>query len=141
MVAFLRWVRGIGLGVLNGVARFAAFVILLFLVFMVIGLIRGDGLPSNMVLALDLRHTDLQDSSHSIHARPRPVTVMDIVLGARRRGTRQRVKGVVAARRQRQSLHRAGRGDRRRAQEIPQIGQIRHRAQPGLSTPPVSATT
>ncbi|MEJ1970559.1 MAG: hypothetical protein WDN03_18320 [Rhizomicrobium sp.] len=64
---FLRWAGNIGLGVLNGVAKFVVFLVLLFVVVLVIGLVQGDGLPRNMVLALDLRDS-LQDSSTSISA-------------------------------------------------------------------------
>src|SRR5204862_8127916 len=64
MIAFLRWMRGIALGTLNGVAKFALFLVLLVVVLFVVGLIEGDGLPSRMVLNLDLR-TSAPDSSRS----------------------------------------------------------------------------
>ena len=55
MVGFLRWLRSIAVGTLNGIVRFVFLLILLFLAFAAIGLMVGDGLPKNMVLALDLR--------------------------------------------------------------------------------------
>jgi protease-4 len=95
MVGFLRWSKNIGLSVLNGVARFVVFVILLFVVLIVVGLFRGDGLPRNIVLALDLRGP-LQDSSNVDFAfGSSPVTVMDIVLALDAAERDARVKGAV----------------------------------------------
>ncbi|MEI9992411.1 MAG: signal peptide peptidase SppA [Rhizomicrobium sp.] len=95
MVAFLRWIGSIGLGVLNGVAKFAVFVVLLFVVLIVVGLVRGDGLPGNMVLALDLR-APLADSVNStFDFETHPVTVMDTVLALDAAERDPRVKGVV----------------------------------------------
>ena len=50
MVAFLNWAKSIALGTLNAVAKVAFFVVLLIIVLMVIGLLRGDGLPDKMPL-------------------------------------------------------------------------------------------
>ena len=95
MIAFLHWLRSIALGVLNGIARTVAFLILLLIVFVVIGLFQGDGLPSNMVLALDLR-SPLQDSSNGDFSfTAAPVTVMDIVLALDAAERDPRVKGAV----------------------------------------------
>ncbi|HEY0104619.1 MAG TPA: signal peptide peptidase SppA [Rhizomicrobium sp.] len=95
MVAFLRWAKSIGLGVLNGVAKFAAFVILLLAVFLIIGAIEGDGLPSNMVLALDLRSPIKDSSNVNFSLGGSPVTVMDIVLALDAARNDPRVKGVI----------------------------------------------
>jgi len=54
MVGFLRWLRSIAVGTLNGVVRFVFLIVLIFLDFSLVGL-RRRGLPGNMVLALDLR--------------------------------------------------------------------------------------
>jgi protease-4 len=94
MIAFLHWARGIGLGVLNGLAKFAVFVVLIFVVLLLIGLFRGDGLPSNMVLALDLRKPLLDSSSTDFAFGSQQVTVMDIVLGLDAAERDPRVKGI-----------------------------------------------
>ncbi|MBI3675002.1 MAG: signal peptide peptidase SppA [Proteobacteria bacterium] len=96
MVGFLRWAKSITLGVLNGIVKFAVFLALVFVVLLAIGLARGDGLPGNMVLGLDLR-TPLRDSSAdgAFPFNEHPLTVMDIVLALDRAGRDPRVKGVV----------------------------------------------
>ncbi len=94
MISFLRWGRSIVGGTLNAVARFAFLVILVFLGLFLVGLIEGDGLPSNMVLALDLRHPIADSASVTIFGK-RPVTVMDIVLGLDAAERDKRVKGVI----------------------------------------------
>jgi protease-4 len=95
MVAFLHWFRSIGLGVLNGIARFVVFVLLIFAVLIVVGLFRGDGLPSNMVLALDLRQPLADSINATFDFESHPVTVMDIVLALDAAERDPRVKGVV----------------------------------------------
>jgi protease IV len=95
MVAFLRWGRNIGLGVLNGIAKVALFLILAFVVLVVWGLLRGDGLPPNAVLALDLR-APLEDSAAGASPfQAQPVTVMDVVLALDAAEHDPRIKGVV----------------------------------------------
>jgi protease IV len=95
MVAFLRWAGSIGLGVLNGIVKFVVFVVLLLIVVVVIGAFMGDGVPSNAVLALDLR-APLQDSSNtSFSFSGSPVTVMDIVLALDAAERDPRIKGVL----------------------------------------------
>ena len=95
MLAFLRWTRSIGAGVLNGIAKFAVFVLFLFVVLIIVGLVRGDGLPGNMVLALDLR-SPLPDSLNTtFDFESHPVTVMDTVLALDAAERDTRVKGVV----------------------------------------------
>ncbi|MEJ0043336.1 MAG: S49 family peptidase [Rhizomicrobium sp.] len=95
MVTFLRWAKSIALGVLNGVAKLAVLVLVLFVALVVWATIRGDGLPSNMVLALDLR-APLEDSRNtSFDFTASPLTVMDIVLALDAAERDSRVKGVV----------------------------------------------
>ena len=95
MIVFLRWMRGIALGTLNGIAKLAFFVVLLVVVLLIVGLIEGDGLPSRMVLNLDLRASP-PDSSHAPELIPSHGTpsVMDTVLALDRAGRDSRVKGV-----------------------------------------------
>jgi protease-4 len=94
MVAFLRWAASIGKGVLNGIAKFVVFLILVAAVVIVISLFQGDGLPRNMVLALDLRHRIADSSNVNFALGNQPVTVMDIVLGLDAAERDRRVKGV-----------------------------------------------
>jgi protease-4 len=94
MISFLRWGQSIVGGTLNAIARFAFLIVLIFLGLFAIGLIEGDGLPANMVLALDLRHPIADSASVSIFGK-RPVTVMDIVLGLDAAERDNRVKGVI----------------------------------------------
>ncbi|HEX4304036.1 MAG TPA: signal peptide peptidase SppA [Rhizomicrobium sp.] len=94
MIAFLRWLQSIGLSVLNSIAKTVAFVLLLLIVIVVIGLFRGDGLPSNMVLALDLRGPLADSSNLDFNFTSGPVTVMDIVLALDAAERDSRVKGV-----------------------------------------------
>ena len=96
MIAFLRWLRSLFAGVLTGFARFIAFLVVAVVVVVLISLIRGDGLPGNMVLTADLR-TALADSA----ARPpfplanRPVTLMDMIFALDSAGRDNRIKGLV----------------------------------------------
>jgi protease-4 len=94
MVAFLRWAGSIGKGVLNGIAKFVVFLILVAVVVIVISLFQGDGLPRNMVLALDLRHRIADSSNVNFALGNQPVTVMDVVLGLDAAERDRRVKGV-----------------------------------------------
>lgn len=95
MVAFLRWARSIAVGALNGILKFALAIVIIVAVLIVIGLAEGDGLPGNMVLALDLR-APLQDSvaENPLALGAHPSTVMDIVLALDQAGRDLRVKGV-----------------------------------------------
>jgi protease-4 len=95
MIAFLRWLRSVALGTLNGIAKFAFFLVLLFASLFLVGLAEGDGLPSNMVLALDLRHPILDSRPYDFAFGTRPVTVMDIVLGFDAAARDNRVKGAI----------------------------------------------
>jgi protease-4 len=96
MVAFLRWCRSLLLGTLNGIAKFALLLVVAFIVLALVGLVIGDGLPGNMVLALDLRGA-IADSGNDtgLTFGPRPVTVMDTLLALNHAEHDDRVKGVV----------------------------------------------
>ncbi len=96
MIRFLSWLKAILLSVVNGLARAVVVLLLLFVVLLVIGLARGDGLPGTMVLALDLREAidDSRAAPTSILT-PRRPTVMDVVLGLDAASRDGRVKGVV----------------------------------------------
>jgi len=95
MVGFLRWARSVAVGTLNGIARFVFLIVLLFFGLFLIGLAEGDGLPKNMVLALDLRHPLADSAPRTFSFGARPVTVMDIVLGLDAAQRDDRVKGVI----------------------------------------------
>jgi len=95
MIAFLRWARSIAVGTLNGFVKFVFFLVLLFLGLFLIGLVEGDGLPSKMVLALDLRGPIADSSPYDFTLGARPVTVMDVVLGLDAAQRDDRVKGVI----------------------------------------------
>jgi len=96
MIRFLTWLRSILFAVLNGFAKTIMFLILMVVLLLVISLARGDGLPANMVLALDLR-APIDDSAAAPGSilTPRRVTVMDVVLGLDAASRDRRVKGVV----------------------------------------------
>jgi protease-4 len=94
MVAFLRWAGSISVGVLNGIAKFALFLILVTIVVVIVSMFQGDGLPRNMVLALDLRHPISDSANVNFSLGNQPVTVMDVVLGLDAAERDRRVKGV-----------------------------------------------
>ena len=94
MIAFLRWAGSIAAGTLNGLLKFALTIVVIFVAIVVIGLARGDGLPGNMVLSLDLRKPLADSSPSEFTLGARSVTVMDIVLGLDAAQRDKRVKGV-----------------------------------------------
>lgn len=95
MIRFLHWLRDIVLSVVNSFARLVVGLLLLFLLLVAVGLLWGDGMPSNMVLALDLRDP-IADSANPASFMPqRRATVMDVVLGLDAAARDSRVKGVV----------------------------------------------
>jgi protease IV len=94
MVAFLRWAGSIVTGALNGILKFALAIILILVALAIYGLARGDRLPSNMVLALDLRKPIADSSPSRLTLGPKSLTVMDIVLGLDAAERDNRVKGV-----------------------------------------------
>ncbi|MBV9549391.1 MAG: signal peptide peptidase SppA [Alphaproteobacteria bacterium] len=96
MVSVLKWLRAIFFSALNGIAAFVMAIILLLVVVLVVSLARGDGVPANAVLALDLRES-LADSSNGEPGLlvPQPVTVMDLVLALDAARRDARIKGVT----------------------------------------------
>jgi protease-4 len=95
MVAFLRWLRSIAVGTLNGIVRFAFLLLLLFLALFLIGLAEGDGLPGKMVLAIDLRQPIADSLPQNFTFGTKPLSVMDVILALDAAGHDDRVKGVV----------------------------------------------
>lgn len=96
MKAFLRWLGRIFGAVFNGIAVAVAFLIVLAVTLTVIGLLWGDGLPRNMVLALDLREPVADSAAGGGNFfTPHRVTVMDVVLGLDAAGKDARVKGAI----------------------------------------------
>ena len=95
MVAFLRWVRTIVVGTLNGVAKLVLFLVLLVGLLAVIGLAVGDGQPDKILLTLDLR-APLKDSAAAspLDFGDHDPTVMDVVLALDQAGRDSRVKGL-----------------------------------------------
>ncbi|HEY4113639.1 MAG TPA: signal peptide peptidase SppA [Rhizomicrobium sp.] len=95
MVAFLHWAKSVALGTLNGLVKIALAIVLVVLVLVVIGMIRGDGLPDKMVLTADLR-TSMPDSSRraGLAFAERPLTTMGMVLTLDRASRDSRVKGL-----------------------------------------------
>jgi protease-4 len=86
--------RTIALGTLNGIAKFALFLVLVLVVLVVIGIFEGDGLPGKIVLNLDLRSPLKDSASPSILQFQRSPTVIDVVLGLDRASRDHRVKGA-----------------------------------------------
>ena len=95
MAGLLRWAGSIVVGTLNAIAKVVVFIVLVFIVFLVIGLWEGDGLPRNMVLALDLRHSMSDSAQESpFNLGREPLNVMDVVLALDEASRDSRVKGV-----------------------------------------------
>jgi protease IV len=92
-MAFFRWLGSIFMGVINAIAKVVMALVLIVGVLLVCAAIWGDGLPSNMVLALDLRGP-IPDSAPSTFLSHK-LTVMDVVLGLDAAGRDGRVKGVL----------------------------------------------
>ena len=85
MVAFLRWVGSIFTGAVNGILKFIVAIVLLVLVLVIVlavyGVSKGDRIPSNIVLALDLRKEMVDSTPTNFSFGNHPQTVMEIVLG------------------------------------------------------------
>ena len=96
MIALLSWLRSILASVLNSIAKLVALMLLVVVVLVVIGLARGDGLPANSLLTLDLR-TAIADSASRppFPLQARPVTMMDLVFALDAAGRDQRIKGLL----------------------------------------------
>jgi len=96
MIAFLRWLRSVLFGTLNGLARLVLAVVIVVAVLVVIGLFRGDGLPGNMVLTLDLRSAIADSASPTpFDLGRRTPTVMDIETALNEATRDSRVKGLL----------------------------------------------
>jgi protease-4 len=94
MIAFLRWLRAIAFGTLNGIAKLAFLVVLAVFALFVVALVEGDGLPSRMVLNLDLRNVPPDSSHAATFFTERTPPTIDTVLALDRAGRDSRVKGV-----------------------------------------------
>ncbi|HSC19665.1 MAG TPA: signal peptide peptidase SppA [Rhizomicrobium sp.] len=94
MVAFLNWSKSVALGTLNAIAKLAFFIILLIIVFSVVGMLRGDGLPDKIVLTADLRPQMADSSRPSSFGVTRSLTIMDLVFALDRASRDSRVKGL-----------------------------------------------
>jgi protease IV len=96
MAALLRWAGSIVTGTLNAIAKVVVFIILVIVVVTIIGLWKGDGLPRNMVIALDLRHAVRDSAPESPFALgAQPLNVMDVVFALDEASRDSRVKGVL----------------------------------------------
>ena len=92
----LSWLWRIVKSVLNGFAKLAVAALILLFVLVVIGLFRGDGVPRNAVLDLDLRQTmDDKSSSSLLDLGEGKLGIMDVVMGLDRAARDARIKGVV----------------------------------------------
>jgi len=94
MAGFLRWAGSIAKGTLNGIASIVLFFILLIIALTAIGMVRGDGLPGDMVLTADLRAPMPDSLNRGPLLGDKPLTVMDLVLALDKAGRDSRVKGV-----------------------------------------------
>jgi len=92
----LSWLWGIVKSVLNGLARLAVVALILLFVLVAIGLFRGDGVPQNTVLELDLRQgMDDKSAASLLDLGEGRLAIMDVVMGLDRASRDARVKGVV----------------------------------------------
>jgi len=114
MFAVLNWFWMILKGTLNGIAKFAMFVVLLFAALFVIGLLQGDGLDKNkkMVLELDLRQPMADKVATGPFDVSDRVSIMDVVMGLEAAERDSRVAGAFI---------RVGSGDL----SIPQAEELR----------------
>ena len=91
----LSWLWGIVKGVLNTIARVVVLAVILIIVLVGIGLATGDGLPSNMVLELDLRKAlDDKSANRILDIGQSKLSVMDILMTLDAAARDPRVKGV-----------------------------------------------
>ena len=92
----LSWLWRIVKSVLNGFAKLVVAALILLFVLVAIGLFRGDGVPRNVVLDLDLRKAmDDKSSSSLLDLGEGKLGIMDVVMGLDRAARDARVKGVV----------------------------------------------
>src|SRR6202000_135363 len=95
MTGFLKWLRSIMAAVLNSIAKFAFLVVLIVAVLLVIGLARGDGLPSNAVLTLDLRQAVADSATSGLSLSGPTQTVMNLVFALDNTSRDAPINGVV----------------------------------------------
>ena len=92
----LSWLWGIVKSVLNSLAKIVVAALILIFVLVVIGLFKGDGVPRNAVLELDLRQSmDDKSSTSLLDLGEGKLAIMDVVMGLDRASRDARVKGVV----------------------------------------------
>jgi len=92
----LSWLWGIVKSVLNGLARLVVAALILVFVLILIGVFRGDGVPQNTVLELDLRKAmDDKSSTSLLDLGEGKLAIMDVVMGLDHASRDARVKGVV----------------------------------------------
>jgi protease-4 len=95
-MGFFRWLGSIFAAALNSIARLVALLVLVAVVLVIIGLVRGDGVPGNTVLTLDMREALADSSSRpALPLMGKPLTVMDLVFALDSAGRDARVKGVL----------------------------------------------
>ncbi len=95
MFAVFNWFWLILKGTLNAIAKVIVFCVLLVAAIFITGLLKGDGLPRQMVLELDLR-TPMEDKAVSgpFDFGTEQLSVMDVVLGLDAAARDPRVAGV-----------------------------------------------
>ena len=95
MKSFFRWLGSILAGVLNGFAKLAMALLLIFLVLLGVILVRGDGHPGSMVLTMDLRQS-IADSANGPQYpwEAHRLTMMDLLFALDAASRDSRVKGV-----------------------------------------------
>jgi protease-4 len=91
----LTWLWSIVKSVLNAIAKTVVVGLILLGIFAGIGFFAGDGVPSNMVLELDLRQSISDKAQHEILDLARPsLSVVDVALTLDAASRDSRVKGV-----------------------------------------------
>lgn len=93
MLGFLRWARSILVGAVNGILKLALAIVILIGLIAAIGLMKGDGLPSNIVLTADLRGAMPDSTQPGFVFGGKPLSVVDAVLALDHAGRDSRVKG------------------------------------------------
>jgi protease-4 len=92
----LSWLWGIVKSVLNGLAKLVVAALILLVVLVAIGLFKGDGVPRNAVLELDLRDAmDDKSSANLLDLGEGKLGIMDVVMGLDHAARDARVKGVI----------------------------------------------
>lgn len=94
MVGFLKWMGAMVLGTVNGFVKLFLAVIVIGAGCFVFALWRGDGLPKNMVLSLDLRGSAVDSAPQAFVFGEHKASVMDIVLNLDAAQSDKRIKGV-----------------------------------------------